>query len=85
MAKSNNAHLFRCYAWLVNTIDDFNPTRDEINRRWANNRELNDDKEDKIVESRFHRWRREAEEIFGLEIECVNGRYCIHKPDDNRQ
>lgn len=85
MAKSNNAHLFRCYAWLVNTIDDFKPTRDEINRRWANNRELNDDKEDKIVESRFHRWRREAEEIFGLEIECVNGRYCIHKPDDNRQ
>lgn len=86
MAKSGTGHLHRCYAWLVDTIDQYPKgiTLDRINELWGADREVNENKDGYIVESKFHRWRRAAEEFFGLEIVCdSNGRYSIANRDSS--
>ena len=86
MAKSTTGHLYRCYAWLVDTIDQYPKgiSYEEISKLWGADREVNDDKENYLVESKFHRWRRAAEEFFGFEIVCdSNGCYSIANHDNS--
>ena len=86
MAKSTTGHLYRCYAWLVDTIDQYPKgiSFEEISKLWGADREVNDDKENYLVESKFHRWRRAAEEFFGFEIVCDSvGCYSIANHDNS--
>ena len=52
MAKSTTGHLYRCYAWLVDTIDQYQKgiSFEEISKLWGADREVNDDKENYLVE-----------------------------------
>ena len=86
MVKSTTGHLYRCYAWLVDTIDQHpnGISLEEINKLWGINKDVNEGEEKYIVESKFHRWRRAAEELFGIEIVCGNnGCYYIANHDDS--
>lgn len=86
MVKSSTGHLYRCYAWLVDTIDQHpnGISLEEINKLWGINKDVNEGEEKYIVESKFHRWRRAAEELFGIEIVCGNnGCYYIANHDDS--
>ncbi|MBO7594347.1 MAG: WYL domain-containing protein [Salinivirgaceae bacterium] len=86
MVKSTTGHLYRCYAWLVDTIDQHpnGISLEEINKLWGINKDVNEGEEKYIVESKFHRWRRAAEEFFGIEIVCdSNGCYSIANHDNS--
>ncbi|MBO7433880.1 MAG: WYL domain-containing protein [Salinivirgaceae bacterium] len=86
MGKHSTGHLHRCYAWLVDTIDQHprGISLEEISQLWGNNKDVNEDGEKYIVESKFHRWRRAAEEFFGIEIVCdSNGCYSIANHDNS--
>ena len=86
MGKSTTGHLYRCYAWLADTIDQHpnGISLEEISKLWGANKDVNEDGEKYIVESKFHRWRRAAEEFFGIEIVCdSNGCYSIANHDNS--
>ena len=76
-------NLLNKYVWLVETIYNAKYiSYEEINRRW-----LDDDISEglEIPKRTFHTWINEAEELFGLSIQCEHFgdfRYYIEFPED---
>ena len=63
--------LYRTYLWLVDTIYRAQRiTREEIERKWLNNPNLNENKATHLPERTFHRWREAVLFIFGIDIAC---------------
>ena len=78
------ANLFNKYIWLAETIYSAGRiTRREIDSRWAR-ASINDLEQSRIPETTFHRWKQEAEELFGLIIDChkPTNTYFIANSDD---
>ena len=79
-------NLLNKYVWLVETIYNAKYISfEEINRRW-----LNDDISEglEIPKRTFHTWINEAEELFGLVIQCEHYgdfRYYIENAEEIRQ
>lgn len=62
---------FQRYVWLVDTLYSCGPlTKEEIDRKWMNNRTVNNDKTASIPERTFHRDLRAIESIFDVEVRC---------------
>ena len=84
MDKSSSAHLLGCYIWMVSTLARGPLSREELDRKWAR-ASANNYKSDSIPESTFHRWRRLAEELFGITIRCNTfNEYYIEEATDIR-
>ena len=70
--------------WLVDTINRARSiTFDEINRKWMDNKDLNDGGE--LSKRTFHKWKNAIFDIFGLQIDCEKRgeyRYYIANMDD---
>ncbi len=76
---------YKKYIWLVDTIRSAGRiTREEISRKWVSSR-YNDNHEPGIPEASFHRYRRDVEELFDIEIACnrTTGEYYIADSDIN--
>ena len=78
------AHQVNIYFWLIDTIASGRLTRDDINRRWAHCRYI-DNHEEEFPERKFHRYKEEIQEIFDVDIRCSKSRgnvYYIENKDD---
>ena len=70
MQKPFYSVLFRRYIWLVDTVSSAGHiSKEEIDRRWAHNTSLNDEREISIPDRTFHRHREAVSELFGLDID----------------
>lgn len=82
---ATSIRLIRRYVWLIETILRSGPvSMEDINRKWSENRLLNDNREQEIPERTFHRHREGAYEIFGVRIGCDRKRgnlYYIENPE----
>lgn len=78
MQKTTTARLLTYYLWLAETIYSRGPiSRERINELWSR-ATINDEGENSIPESTFHRWRIAAETLLHINILCdSNGRYYI--------
>ena len=76
-------NLLNKYVWLVETIYNAKYISfEEINRRWLDN-DISEGLE--IPKRTFHTWINEAEELFGISIQCEHWgdfRYYIEHPEE---
>lgn len=78
------AHQVNIYFWLIDAIASGCLTREDINRLWANSY-LNETGETKFPHRKFHRYKEDIQELFGVNILCKrnNGNYYyIENKDD---
>lgn len=88
MAKQSTAVSFRNYIWLADTIySSGHISREDINRKWRANSFVNPDRTPEIPERTFHRWKRDIEYLFEINIEYNKGGgyYYIDNADDMTQ
>jgi hypothetical protein len=71
------AHQVNVFLWLMDAIASGHMTREDIDRRWSHCR-YNDDHEDQFPERRFHRYKKQIEEIFDIEIKCNRTHGCVY-------
>jgi hypothetical protein len=67
MSKKSFGRQISRLIWLAKNIGGH--TRAEINALWREETSLNESEED-IIESSFHRWKKDVEDLFDINIEC---------------